>query len=642
MFSSIKEEERCLVIDRCYWPLLHWIERSQKTVCIELTVTTCEIILAIDKHWISTLKKLINQNLVELVGSGYAQIIGPLVPAAVSRKNIDLAKQAYQKVLGTLPKIWLPNELCVSQGLLELYHDCGIDTLFLEHENHRLLFDSELCNETSSKVILPDNTTLDVIWISSVAFQKLQRFIHGEIDDKSYFVWLKEIAGDSKRSALCIYGNDAEVFNFRPGRYASEKAIEHDEWQILSQVFDQIDAQYPIINPLLLSDKQRNAILPKHDIAHPIAVKKQEKYNVSRWAVTGRDDVALNTLCFRWLHSLLNSERSDDKQWQALLTLWSSDYRTHLGKERWENLRQEANLLFQQYSYSPYCINSNKTNAIPRQSRASVNVNWRQEGRLIIVESPRYYLALNCFKGLAIHEMRTRSANTSNLTFGTLEQGRFSGHKHSVDYFSGHWVYDIPFQFKLTDLVKCTPLIVQSPSDLQCIELSFRFETELGPVEKKVHFNGATGLVYVAWDVSTLSLKRGTMRYGFLSLFQAQNQKEELKLNVHNGGDELESFRLTQNSFDHGAPVPYKTTCLSGLGVTEGYMEIVQNQTRIRHGHDPMSAASIGMASCHSGPEGQIYRTWYSAREVDETAKYDHDYLEDGGGRLVCSYQIYD
>ena len=92
-YSSIEEEQRPEVVHKCYWPLLDLIGELQIPAGIEATVYTLESIAAIDYKWIEKLKELINQDLIEFVGSGYAQIIGPLVPAAVNEANLYLGKQ---------------------------------------------------------------------------------------------------------------------------------------------------------------------------------------------------------------------------------------------------------------------------------------------------------------------------------------------------------------------------------------------------------------------------------------------------------------------------------------------------------------------------------------------------------------------
>src|SRR5439155_3472823 len=67
----------------------------------------------------------------------------------------------------------------------------------------------------------------------------------------------------------------------------------------------------------------------------PVPVKKQEKYNLNRWAVTGRNDLAINTACHRIYESLRKQTLRDDDCWRELCYLWASDFRTHITEKRW-------------------------------------------------------------------------------------------------------------------------------------------------------------------------------------------------------------------------------------------------------------------------------------------------------------------
>ena len=78
-FSSISEKQRKEVINKCYWPLLMLVSNQKIPISIELTGLTLEIINKLDKKFIKKLKKLIKEGFVTLIGSGYAQIIGPLI-----------------------------------------------------------------------------------------------------------------------------------------------------------------------------------------------------------------------------------------------------------------------------------------------------------------------------------------------------------------------------------------------------------------------------------------------------------------------------------------------------------------------------------------------------------------------------------
>src|ERR1700759_5663127 len=77
-FSSIEEEQRGDVIARCYWPLL-CLARTHGPIGIEATGVTLEENAKRDPAWIAEACELITQGRIELIGSGYAQMIAPLV-----------------------------------------------------------------------------------------------------------------------------------------------------------------------------------------------------------------------------------------------------------------------------------------------------------------------------------------------------------------------------------------------------------------------------------------------------------------------------------------------------------------------------------------------------------------------------------
>ncbi len=86
-YSSIEEEQRSEVVERCYWPLLRLAEELDLPVGIEASGYTLDTIKKIDPSWITKFRSLLQDNKCEFVGSGYMQIIGPLVPAEVNNMN---------------------------------------------------------------------------------------------------------------------------------------------------------------------------------------------------------------------------------------------------------------------------------------------------------------------------------------------------------------------------------------------------------------------------------------------------------------------------------------------------------------------------------------------------------------------------
>jgi hypothetical protein len=89
-YSSIEEERYPVIIEKCYWPLLRLARDYHLPFGIEVTGYTLERVAAIDPDWLFELRWLINEGSCEFIGSGYAQIIGPLVPAEVNGPNLSL------------------------------------------------------------------------------------------------------------------------------------------------------------------------------------------------------------------------------------------------------------------------------------------------------------------------------------------------------------------------------------------------------------------------------------------------------------------------------------------------------------------------------------------------------------------------
>jgi hypothetical protein len=168
------------------------------------------------------------------------------------------------------------------------------------------------------------------LWTNTVAFQKLQRLAHGDISEDEYVDYVLAQKGKTTR-AFCLYASDAEIFDFRPGRYRTEEALQSaSEWKRIAEALSRLKAQpgFRLAAPnsvFRIDDVARRPALRLESAACPVPVKKQRKYNLSRWAVTGRDDIAINAACERIYRALVEADSADDSDWKELCYLWSSD-----------------------------------------------------------------------------------------------------------------------------------------------------------------------------------------------------------------------------------------------------------------------------------------------------------------------------
>src|SRR4029077_3413962 len=130
-FSSVEENERSFVIERCYWPLLA-LAATHGPIGIEATGYTLEEIEARDSAWVRRFRDLVQAGKAELIGSGYAQLIRPLVPAKLVAANLKIGNAIYRRLLGVSPTVALVNEQAYSGGLVGHYLDARYEALLME------------------------------------------------------------------------------------------------------------------------------------------------------------------------------------------------------------------------------------------------------------------------------------------------------------------------------------------------------------------------------------------------------------------------------------------------------------------------------------------------------------------------------
>ena len=74
---------------------------------------------------------------------------------------------------------------------------------------------------------------IPVIWSNSLAFQKFQRYVFGEISLENYLQFV-----NSQTGFLCIYSNDCEIFNFKDKRYKNNyQKKENLHWRKIENLF---------------------------------------------------------------------------------------------------------------------------------------------------------------------------------------------------------------------------------------------------------------------------------------------------------------------------------------------------------------------------------------------------------------------
>src|SRR3989344_2057661 len=191
-FSSIPKKAYRNVISNCYRPLIEMLEKNEKLkIGIEFSGLTLLELQKLDQSFINRIKKLINEERLEFIGSSYTQAIFPLIPYEVNLKNLELGIIIYKNILGLTPKIFYVNEQTFSDGIISVYKKARIKNLIVDFDsspeevrlNKSLLYNS-------ARIISHKGEKLTAIWSSSIAFQKFQRYIFGEISFEDYWQYL--------------------------------------------------------------------------------------------------------------------------------------------------------------------------------------------------------------------------------------------------------------------------------------------------------------------------------------------------------------------------------------------------------------------------------------------------------------------
>ena len=241
-FSSLEVERRAGVIERCYRPLLALARRTEFPIAIEAPGWTLERIAEHDPSWLTDARDLIETGRVEFVGSGYAQCAAPLLPAHVNRWNLRLGLDVYQRLLGTRPRVALIAEQAYSPGLVGIYREAGFEAIVADWDNaFRSHPEWGPSVRGYPQVARGADAELPVVWSESIAFQKFQRYAHGEMTLQAYVDFVAS-AMESHRGALTLYANDAEVFDHRPGRFAAEPEIQEHEWDRIADALGALAA----------------------------------------------------------------------------------------------------------------------------------------------------------------------------------------------------------------------------------------------------------------------------------------------------------------------------------------------------------------------------------------------------------------
>ena len=620
-FSSIEENERKNVLKLSYWPLLNLIEKLKLPIGIEATAYTLEEINKIDPKFINKLKFLIKKKYCEFIGSGYSQSIGPLIPAKVNKYNLRIGNDLYSKILNIKPNLALINEQVLSKGILDNYINSGYKNIIMDWDN---------CFKSNSsikdkyfffpqKILTSSKKKVNVIWSSSIFFQKFQRYVHGEIEVEDYLKFIKSKKQKFTNYNVCIYASDLEVINFRTKRYKTESKVIQNEWVRLEILLKRlVSNKFEFIKPSDVLKTKNNKYSHKTiefiNPAFPTITKKQSKYNILRWAVTGRNDNKINSACWHIFNHLEKNKIKNYQHWKELCYLWSSDIRTHITTKRWKKYLLRLNNFIKKIN-----LKVEKSFSFTLTKKISQKISIETDKNRISIYGKNIKLVLNTKKGCSIEKFYDYRVS-KNFLFGFVPHGYYEDIGYGVDFYSGHLVMEPLGEHKITDLVKTEFKI---NNYINGVIIDCKFKSRVGTIHKRIIFDNKNSKIGIRYKIELKKNINGSIRLNHITL-NPKIFKNSLYYKTNNGGNTLEKFLVGKKNFDHGESVSHLITANQAIGITENVIYFGDKSKNICINIDRNFDNQVGMLSFKKIYKKRFFRLCFSVKEHDDTSKLNN------------------
>ena len=623
MFSSIPIGKRQEVINKCYWPLLKISKKHQIPIGIEATAHTLETIKELDYLWIEELKRLISIGLCDLIGSGYSQIIGPLVPGKINEKNIEIGQKVYSKLLNYKPQIALINEQAYSSSLIKNYLNNGYKAIIMEWENpfkynshwerDFRYYPHKICDQFNNEIIL--------IWNQSTFFQQFQRYAHSDLELNEYIDFLNKFKSDNFRY-LSLYGSDAEIFDFRPGRYKTENNIQSNEWSRVEDliIYLKKSSEYEFINIsslIELEEFNSSNFLELENASQPIPVKKQQKYNILRWANTGRDDLKINTRCQRIYEYIVSNKLDKENYWKEICYLWSSDFRTHITQKRWVQFLDRLKGFEKELKIHKFKFPDKELFFETSDKKIEKKFKSSRKGKWLQFENDEIFLKFNTRKGLTLDSYIDKSISCKSI-IGTLKHGFFDDISWMADFFTGHLVLEVPGSAKITDLENMNPELYQAEN---VAKLKSNISNKLYQIQKEWIIDFSRKIIGLNIKMNSFEKVLGSLRLGHITINPDLFDQDSLSISTKNGGNYFQEFKLDNKNIDLGMQVSFLVSANNAFGMTDGNLIIKDKNISINVFINPIRAKVVALLVNKKVNSKWFTRIIFSAMELDDTSK---------------------
>lgn len=585
MFSALSPEDQRVVIDKCLEPLLELAEKGYK-LGIQISGVSLELINDYRPNLIIKIANLIRDKKIDFIGNGYAQIIQPLFPHELNLRNQKIGCDVYQKLINYTPDICTVNEMAYSRGSCESICEVGYSKILMEWNNPQSIMSSSFPNQFAPAKTLIADKEVDVLWCDTVAFQKFQKYVHGEMSIDQYLTWLKDYTNGYKGN-LCLYCSDAEIFGFRPKRYGTEITPSLNEWKRLEILMKLLQSM--TIFPKEVSNVDSN-LVQLTNAEYPVIVKKQLKYNINRWAITGRNDQKINTFCYRVLDEVnekgINFSNND---WKDLLKLASSDLRTHIEDTRWNNSKEIIKNFEQRFNFDVTDFNRGDFLHIPTSC-------------LLLTDHKRGN-NITCWP-------------TKDPVFGKVDLGNFSKVNLMADFYSGFVVIEKLGYKKVSDLDYEASSFNQKNYN--------EFSTQSGYKIVKYVLEANARVLKMLVRVIVPARAREQIKILNFSLSSKDWDVESIYYKSNLGGVNPERFEFGRKSFNQDDILNLNVVGVNGFSSTDNVLTIGDDHKEICFRSDSSYCFSLVRLTYEVEDSGKfLLQIAFVVQDIDETFRED-------------------
>lgn len=338
-FSSIPPDQYSVILDKCYWPVVDLVSKGYK-LGLEFSATTLDILNEIDPYFVEEISDLWMNGKCDIIGSSLIQGIFPLIPEEVNTVNLREGQNEYIRLLGACPELGFINEQTYSRAVPYLFEQTGYRAFIMDWDNASEFHDFDPHLRYRPALVRGVNdTVMPVVWNSSLNSYKFQRYIYNRLSMDEFISSVLAHEDQNHDRALVLYGTDWEIFDYRPGTQEEVSGEVDKIERILRKLTSHQNVE--LVTPSQILD----LFPPQDEICIespecPVPCKNRDDYNVVRWAVSGRDNVHLNTECYRNYYKLKELDffnglsGSNKLLWNSLAELWGSDLRTKTTDEK--------------------------------------------------------------------------------------------------------------------------------------------------------------------------------------------------------------------------------------------------------------------------------------------------------------------